>query len=562
MAQTRKRKATVASAPSDAGEGASRAAEGHAGESASLAPESPPPIEINDGAPGGQADGGPAPEGPSRASGRRRVMEDVARRRAAHFARFDSDQAAAPIPDTGALSPLGADDKSSSQAREDPAREAWCGPFATARQLVEGRDAALAERQATSTSASQGAAVTVSWTPKPRTSVMPGVGGGLDCPPVKPATKVPSLLDMCIELICKYLDAVESLEGLPEVALQRLTRAMCEKRLLTSHVLKLLAGPSMSELVWPDCTLLGEAELTAALSQCVGGRLQRLDLGFCGRGLSDRGITATLGSSPGCLPQLRALFLRGAYRVTDAGLAAAVLGAPNVTSIGITDNAHVTGRGLESMARAPAGATDTPLSRTNLCQSDHHTPSAGKRAGFQHENGVRPGQAGAMAAAPAASTRCIPSSLTGCIGPRITELVLDGCTALRPTCLASSIALMPAIERLSLRGVLAGVTNASLQEVAVSLGRNLRHLDIADCGNVTDAGVQALAACCPSLAHLDLGGLDRITGASLASLGSGCRVLQSVVLRRCRGILMADLCEFIKNRGTNLRHLSLNSLPK
>lgn len=59
------------------------------------------------------------------------------------------------------------------------------------------------------------------------------------------------------------------------------------------------------------------------LATAASARLERLDLGFCGRGLTDasaRALAASPGVAPGGLPALASLELGGAYNLTDAAL--------------------------------------------------------------------------------------------------------------------------------------------------------------------------------------------------------------------------------------------------
>ena len=83
------------------------------------------------------------------------------------------------------------------------------------------------------------------------------------------------------------------------------------------------------------CARLNEQELKGALATACTPRLQLLMLGYCGRGLSDAAVNATLGASDNCVPSLRELTLHGAYRLTDAGLAALLRGAPSLATLAV-----------------------------------------------------------------------------------------------------------------------------------------------------------------------------------------------------------------------------------
>jgi len=76
--------------------------------------------------------------------------------------------------------------------------------------------------------------------------------------------------------------------------------------------------------------------------------------------------------------------------------------------------------------------------------------------------------------------------------------------------------------------------------IAISRGHpSLTKLRVDGC-NVTDAGIQAIAAGCPKLEHISVDQSSRITDAALEALGAGCPALIS---------LGAVYCDRISNRG-------------
>lgn len=76
--------------------------------------------------------------------------------------------------------------------------------------------------------------------------------------------------------------------------------------------------------------------------------------------------------------------------------------------------------------------------------------------------------------------------------------------------------------------------------IAISRGHpSLTELRVDGC-NVTDAGIQAIAAGCPKLEHISVDQSSRITDAALEALGAGCPALTR---------LGAVYCDRISNRG-------------
>lgn len=76
-----------------------------------------------------------------------------------------------------------------------------------------------------------------------------------------------------------------------------------------------------------------------------------LDLGLCGRGMTDRLLQKAF-ADPGKAPQLRRLGIRGAYRLTDAGVAAAARAAPGIVELEVTHSARVTAEAARAVAEA------------------------------------------------------------------------------------------------------------------------------------------------------------------------------------------------------------------
>ena len=63
----------------------------------------------------------------------------------------------------------------------------------------------------------------------------------------------------------------------------------------------------------------------------IGSRLERLELGMCGRGFGDA-VAASMVAA-GQLSRLRYLTLGGAYRTRDADLAKLLAAAPNLAEL-------------------------------------------------------------------------------------------------------------------------------------------------------------------------------------------------------------------------------------
>ena len=100
------------------------------------------------------------------------------------------------------------------------------GPWSSARQLVEGRAAALSAREDKIAAAAQAAAeaeAAAEWTPKRDRRLGP-----------RPCLRVDRLFDMCLDLLVEHIEDVETLYGLPsaiKVLLWSLSTApLCRSR--------------------------------------------------------------------------------------------------------------------------------------------------------------------------------------------------------------------------------------------------------------------------------------------------------------------------------------------
>jgi DNA repair protein RAD7 len=221
----------------------------------------------------------------------------------------------------------------------------------------------------------------------------------------------------------------------------------------------------------PNCSLINEADLTSHMAQCAVERLQVLELGFCGRGLSTQCLTSTIATGPGNLPMLTTVSFRGAYRLSDQGVAALVEAAPNLTSLDLTQCS------LLSIASV--------------------------------------------------------KSVGDVLGPKLKSFSLEGCDKLDAMQLLPILLQMTNLQKLSLSGV-GGMKDEIVSELAVTLGPYLEELRLADCRLLTDVAIAGVAACCPGLKVLDLDALPHLTDTAIGRIADGCLSLQKIYLKRAK----------------------------
>lgn len=176
----------------------------------------------------------------------------IARRRAAHFAFFNSED----------------EQSSASQKRPEPNIEGrsdeekrdWPGPFSTARRLVEERAAVLAARKEKLAGSGKSASL-IEWEP-------------MRDKDFKTHTLPPPLEELCLGVLCKHVEFIESLEGIPDATKKKICRAFCASRKVTAQVLRLFITGSQTEISVPDCSLVSEIELNELMAQCSTTNLE------------------------------------------------------------------------------------------------------------------------------------------------------------------------------------------------------------------------------------------------------------------------------------------------
>eukprot|EP01096_Ripella_sp_DP13-Kostka_P009880 TRINITY_DN380_c0_g1_i1.p1 TRINITY_DN380_c0_g1~~TRINITY_DN380_c0_g1_i1.p1 ORF type:complete len:560 (+),score=240.87 TRINITY_DN380_c0_g1_i1:504-2183(+) len=92
--------------------------------------------------------------------------------------------------------------------------------------------------------------------------------------------------------------------------------------------------------------------------------------------------------------------------------------------------------------------------------------------------------------------------------------------------------------------------------------KNLRHLDISYCNQITDEGIRQLSAtpkpgCCPSqLISLNVSGIDRLTDKATGSICTGLRQLHELTMQHSHGVTDQSL-HLIGQNLTNLLYLNV-----
>lgn len=437
----------------------------------------------------------------------RRLERDrsVARARAAHFANYDARNDVVHEELVGGNVHTGGDD-----ART-------LGPWSSTVELLNMRDAAQSARQQKilgqySTANKKNGYI---WEPTRKL---------LSCPP-KGVGVVSKLKNVAIDVIVEYIDDVESLVGLPDSIKSDISLAVCRRRKLRPETFALFTEGGPTEVCCIDCTSLDAATLQDQLLEAATHRLELLKLGSCGRGFTDA-VAKSFSSACGGFPNLQEIALVSPYLLSDVGLAALLLAAPNLQRLQLRWASRIRG----------ASILELPQKTPKLMSLD----------------------------------------LTGCSGidmdalcaclrdlPLLEELILDGHTKVdfyffRALCFGENT-LMKRLKKLSLSRCSSLDDDAlqcltPCQLVALRLtecyavspqglsalftrATHLKKLILDRCPAVDDSLVMHIAAHCPELISLSLNGCKVSSEGVLALCGSRCKQsLQEVNLSFCRKV--------------------------
>ena len=369
--------------------------------------------------------------------------------------------------------------------------EGWCGPWSTAVRLINEREAAKARREEEAEESGEAAPPLVAWAPTR--------DPGRARPPRGAA--VPSLQSLVVSLLSEHIDSVEGFGVLAPHNAHELAASLCRRRRLGPRELELLtpADGCITELIVPDCHLIPEEDLAAAVERLTANQIQLslLHLGYCGRCLS-----ASVAAQLHTATALESLRLGGCFRLTDAALVDLLAArGGGLRHLHLSGNSQLSARGV-----AAIGAHCASLEELELEGLDQLPPDA-----------------------------LLP------LGAR------DG-------------APLSALRRLSLGGV-CQLTDAPLVELLAASAATLRELKLSGCVLLTDAALASAARLCPYLEAVQLDGLELLTDAAVAELAAACPNLATVALGKCVQLSDASVAALAAGCGGVLRSLAVNNCP-
>ncbi|XP_065850977.1 uncharacterized protein [Euphorbia lathyris] len=404
-------------------------------------------------------------------------FREIARKSASRFAHFEpQEQQEENVPRVDVETP-------SEEVREKV--EDWPGPFSTAMKIIRDRANKLNSQQGHSTS-KEPKPVPITWIPrKTRCSNLS-------------RAHVPSLLDLCMKILVKNVDAVSSLDHVPDALRHRICQLLCDCWGMNSCFLELLVRGSPTEIRIKDCSWLTEEEFTKCFGACDTSNLSVLQLDQCGRCIADYILPATLARSSRSMPALIALSLSGACRLTDIGLGSLLSAAPALKSINLSQCSLLTSFGIGTLAQS--------------------------------------------------------------LGSHLQELYIDDCQSLDVKLILPALKKLEHLEVLSLAGMQA-VRDDFVREFVGVRGHNMKELVLSDCTNLTDSCIKVIAETCPGLRSLDLVNLYKLTDATLGYLANSCQQIQTLKFCR-NTFSDEAIAAFLETSGEPLKELSLNNVAE
>ncbi|KAG8367168.1 hypothetical protein BUALT_Bualt16G0044500 [Buddleja alternifolia] len=216
----------------------------------------------------------------------------------------------------------------------------------------------------------------------------------------------------------------------------------------------------------------------------------------CGCCMPDYALSATLARFPNCLPALTTISLKGAYRLTDAGLCMPVSSATSLKSVDISQCPWLTSEGICSL--------------TNSLQSV------------------------------------------------LRELYLDNSHGIDAMLILPALLELENLEVLSVAGIQT-VTYDFVSEVVSVHGCRMKELILADCMELTDSSLEVIGHTCLGLRAIDLTNLYKLTDVSIGHLANGCHAIQMIKLCR-NVFSDEAVAAYLDVRGACQKDVSLNNI--
>ncbi|KXN70107.1 RNI-like protein [Conidiobolus coronatus NRRL 28638] len=363
---------------------------------------------------------------------------------------------------------------------------------------------------------------------------------------------VPKLEDLCIQTTCENIFQINSLEGIGDFMLEKISKILSKHRKINSEVLELFLQPNMSYLCLFDCARLMEPDIAKIVSKCSS--LETLKLYFCGR-MNDP-LTYVFSNG---FHNITELTLHGTFLVTKNGFSNLFEGlGPKLDKLSIQQAPLFNVESMKSLVENCRGLSYLDLSNCEAVNKDcilllSQGPNHGK-AHAKSSKGKKNLDDSAL----------LP--ILHVIGSGLESLKLDGWTKLTEASITKGIEpCCKSLVELSLEGAEEITPEAWCYLFNSKLGgtnevTGLHHLNLANCSieNNDKVLLSILRQNVETLQTLNLSGWDSLTHEGIKEAFSDFPPsnLTHVNFSWCRE--MCDpLAELIVNASDNLKEISV-----
>lgn len=443
--------------------------------------------------------------------------------RAAHFATWDSGGGAG-----------GADETANGDGIHTGGNAArGLGPWSSAVQLANAREQEREKRENKILEAARGSNGTTGkpsiWTPSRDVALGE-----------RPRCDVPLLSHITLRLVVDLLEDVETLWGLPDLVKNQIAAAACRQRALSPATFRLFVEHSPAEICLPDCSYLDPEVLLPGILEAATPKLEKLDLGLCGRGLTDS-VAADIATR-GVLSSLKSLRLSGAYRLSDEGLIKLLRKAPNLTSLALPQCSRIEGPSIEVL---PQLVPQLQCLNLGECRGLGFSTISAAVRGLPHLQSL---SLDGISEVDDAMLRLLSSPG---IAQNLTDVSIAACPGVTSDGITALAQGLPALRKLVLDEC--GKVDGTAVTAVAQHCTTLQEISVVRCIGVDDEAVIALSTL-DSLHRVRLGGVVGLSSEAVIALATGgCNAtLEEVDLSWCRKVrpealgLLADRCINLK----------------
>ncbi|ORX88809.1 RNI-like protein [Basidiobolus meristosporus CBS 931.73] len=335
---------------------------------------------------------------------------------------------------------------------------------------------------------------------------------------------VPTLQDICIKIIGRYIDDVETLGDIGDYNMDKIAQIISKHRQLNNHTLKLFLDPIHQELSLYDCTKLDQTGLSGIAHFCPN--LVSLSLNYCGRMNDD-----ILKLYTTRFTQLKSLSLGGAFLITDQGFIAMLeaLG-PQLEKFCVEHTAKLSIQTVEVLSEKCPELREVRLVRCGK-MDDLSLKPLEKLTKLEILDISYPGTS------PTDDTLI---SILNHVGSNLTYLGVSDCQLLTDRFLLDGVRpCCPRLRELHIAGC-SGISNSGVKELFTdwTLNEGFTGINLARCTTLDDEVLDAVIGHSKSaLQYLNLNGLDELSEEGLTRFASAkCENLQELDLSWCRAV--------------------------